>query len=124
MADSGAGRDPLPSEISRPVAPMPKKEQPPAPAPELRGVPLAALAACRSDREEDALKQRLIAAGAGPGQCESAAGRYHMIETKNLNAFLIYVERAPRRAALDRCGELQLALQCLQGRGAPGGGVR
>jgi hypothetical protein len=77
-------------------------------------VPLGSLAACRSDREEDALKQRVLAAAKKPGECASAAGRYRLVETKNLNAFLMWIERAPNRPEADRCTELAFALECLE----------
>jgi hypothetical protein len=48
-----------------------------------------------------------------PGECTSAAGRYRLVETKNLNAFLMWIERAPHRPEADRCTELRLALECL-----------
>ena len=63
----------------------------------------------------------------GARQCASAAGRYRFVETKNLNAFLMRIERAPTRRATDRCIELRLALECLRarrpgGQGGPGPG--
>jgi hypothetical protein len=85
--------------------------------PKLRGVPLGSLASCVSDREEDALKQQLVALVGGPAECVSAAGRYRFVETRNLNAFLLWVERAPQRAAADRCVELSFALECVRRRG-------
>lgn len=93
-----------------------------ASAPELRGVPLGALAACVSDQEEDRLKLRLMAAVTGQEDCVSRAGRYRFVETKNLNAFLMWVERARPRPDADRCVELQLAIECLgQASGVRGG---
>jgi hypothetical protein len=77
-------------------------------------VPLGSLAACVSDREEDALKTRVMAAAPGPSTCESRAGRFHLLESRNLNAFLLRIERAPGRRVADRCGELTLALACLE----------
>jgi hypothetical protein len=79
----------------------------------LRGVPLASLAACLSDREEDALKRRLLAAVTAQRDCVSAAGAYRFVETKNLNAFLMTIERAPGRPVADRCIELSYALECV-----------
>jgi hypothetical protein len=67
-----------------------------------------------TDREEDLLKQKLIAAEPTQQECVSAAGRYRFIETKNLNAFLMWIERAPGRAFADRCLELSLALECVE----------
>jgi hypothetical protein len=83
-------------------------------------VPLGSLAACVSDREEDALKQRVIAA-APAASCASRAGRYRFVETRNLNAFLMWVERAPGRTEADRCAELRHALECLAHPSAGGG---
>jgi hypothetical protein len=34
------------------------------------------------------------------------------VETKNLNAFLMTIERAPDRPVADRCAELTHALEC------------
>jgi hypothetical protein len=76
-------------------------------------VALASLDACRSDRDEDALKQRVVAAARDRDRCESAAGRFHFVETKNLNAFLMRIEHAPGRRLGDRCSELLHALDCL-----------
>jgi hypothetical protein len=81
----------------------------------LDGVPLSSLAACLTDAEEDALKLDVMAARGGRGECASAAGRYRFVETKNLNAFLMWIERNPSRRAADRCVELRLALECLAG---------
>lgn len=84
----------------------------------LKGVPLGSLATCISDRREDQLKQRVIAAVTAREECVSGAGRYRFLETRNLNAFLMYVERSGTRQVGDRCAELQLALDCLRGQGA------
>lgn len=81
--------------------------------PELRGVPLGSLAACVSDAEEDRWKRRVLAQVGSRNRCSSRAGQYRFVETKNLNAFLIWVERAPGRDEVDRCAELALALDCL-----------
>lgn len=103
-------------------APLPRSARAAAPAPSasvhreepaLRGVPLASLDACVSDRQEDALKQRVVAAAEERSRCESAAGRFHFVETKNVNAFLMWIERAPGRKMGDRCAELLHALDCL-----------
>jgi hypothetical protein len=81
----------------------------------LEGVALGSLASCVSDRDEDALKQRLLSVVGGRAECVSAAGRYRFVETRNLNAFLMWIERAPHRGEADRCVELALALECLKG---------
>ena len=88
---------------------------PSQPNAKLRGVPLGSLAACRNDRLEDDLKQKVLAAVRNREECASAAGRYRFVETKNLNAFLMWIERAPGRAEGDRCAELSYALSCLRG---------
>jgi hypothetical protein len=87
----------------------------PAPSRSFQGVPLGSLAACVSDREEDSLKLSVMAAAGTRGGCSSRAGSYRFVETKNLNAFLMWIERSPQRKAADRCIELRLALECLAG---------
>ena len=82
--------------------------------PGVAGVPLGDLAACLSDREEDRLKQAVVAAVTTQEECVSSKGTYRFIETKNLNAFLMWIDRAPGRAMLDRCVELGYALECLE----------
>ncbi len=79
----------------------------------LRGVPLGSLAACETDRREDSLKQKVIAAVTTQKECVSEAGIYRFLETRNLNAFLLSVERAESRSLGDRCTELSLVLECL-----------
>ncbi len=81
--------------------------------PDVRGVALGSLASCVSDREEDALKRAVLAAVDGRDTCQSRAGSWHFVETRNLNAFLMWIERAPHRGVANRCTELELALQCL-----------
>ena len=106
------GRQPLP-------APRIGREQlPQVDAAKLGGVPLSAFPACRTDQREDTLKLALIAAVGKKRECSSAAGTYRFVETKNLNAFLMWIERAPGRPAVDRCGELTHALNCLSRPGA------
>jgi hypothetical protein len=77
---------------------------------------LGSLEACLDDRQEVALKQRIVANAGHRDSCESRAGRYHFVETKNVNAFLMRIERASGRSVGDRCAELTRALDCL-GRG-------
>jgi len=81
------------------------------------GVPLGDLAACLSDREEDRLKQAVVAAVTTQEECTSSKGTYRFVETKNLNAFLMWIDRAPARPVSDRCVELGYALECLQSAG-------
>jgi Meckel syndrome type 1 protein len=100
------------------AAPLPATAARAEPEQKLRGVPLSALAACRTDQREDSLKLAVLAAVGKKRECSSAAGIYRFVETKNLNAFLMWIERAPGRAAVDRCGELSHALNCLEQPGA------
>jgi hypothetical protein len=103
-----------PAVVARAPAPTPSADR--AQRDRVAGVSLASLASCVSDREEDRLKRRVIAALVGRSQCESSAGRFRFVETKNLNAFLMWTERAASRRQADRCGELELALGCLRKR--------
>jgi len=119
------GREPTPPAAAAAAPVRSARPSTPAPAPRreepgLRGVALASLDACVSDRDEDALKQRVVAAAQDGGRCESAAGRFHFVETKNVNAFLMRIEHAPGRRLGDRCAELLHALDCLA-RGRRGG---
>ena len=79
----------------------------------IRGVSLASMASCRSDAREDLLKEKLLTSVQMQVECNSSAGTYHFLETKNLNAFLMWVDRNPEREVRNRCGELQFALDCL-----------
>ena len=102
---------------------------PPAPSPSarsakrdpgIRGVPLDSLAACVSDADEERWKRRVLAAVGSRESGTSAAGSSRFVETKNLNAFLMWIERAGNRPAGDRCEELGLALECLASDGGRG----
>jgi hypothetical protein len=110
-ATKGDARDYQRTGVTAPPTQAARSE----PNAKLRGVPLGSLAACRSDRLEDDLKQKVLAAVRNREECESAAGHYRFVETKNLNAFLMWIERAPGRAEGDRCAELSFALKCLSG---------
>jgi hypothetical protein len=109
--------EPPPAQAAQRVARAAAKQSAPAAPPQkaFQGVPLGSLAACVSDREEDSLKLEVMAAAGLRRECESRAGRYRFVETKNLNAFLMWIERNPSRRASDRCVELRLALECLAG---------
>lgn len=103
-----------PERTARPeLAKAPTRPAAAAPDERLAPVALGSLAACVSDRQEEALKLRLLSAVGSRKQCASAAGRWRFLQTKNLNSFLMLVERAPNRAAADRCTELGHALACL-----------
>jgi hypothetical protein len=113
-APAPAARKPSRGLPERPAAPAASASASShAPEPLLAGVPLGSLASCVSDREEDRLKREVIALVSGRGECTSEAGRYRFLEARNLNAFLMSIERAPSRRAVDRCVELSLALDCL-----------
>jgi hypothetical protein len=109
--------EPAPAPAAQRVARAAAKQSAPVAAPQkaFQGVPLGSLAACVSDREEDALKLEVMASAGPRRECASRAGRYRFVETKNLNAFLMWIERNPSRRAADRCVELKLALECLAG---------
>ena len=113
-----SGETPAPARERMASAPLPATAARAEPDQKLRGVPLSALAACRTDQREDTLKLQLLAAVGKLRECSSAAGVYRFVETKNLNAFLMLIERTPGRAAVDRCGELAYALKCLSQPGA------
>jgi hypothetical protein len=68
-----------------------------------------------TDREEDRLKQAVVAAVKTQKECVSRMGTYRFVETKNLNAFLMWIDQASGRAVGDRCAELRYALECLEG---------
>ncbi len=81
--------------------------------PGLSGVPLAELAVCLDDRDEDRLKQAVVAAVTTQKECVSRIGTYRFVETKNLNSFLMWIDRDSSGSAGDRCDELRHALECL-----------
>ena len=110
------GAEPTPSRVAA-RDPAPANGVSRSKEPRLRGVALGSLASCVSDRDEDALKQQLVALVGEPAECLSAAGRYRFVETRNLNAFLLWVERAPARPEADRCVELTHALDCVRKHG-------
>jgi hypothetical protein len=101
-----------PVRTARPE-PIALASAPSEPRNNLRGVPLSALLPCVSDARETELKQRAVAAARNRALCESPAGRFHFVETKNVNAFLMRIEQAAGRQSGDRCEELKLALDCL-----------
>jgi hypothetical protein len=112
-----------------PHAPVPARAGPARPAPgagrtDLAGVPLESLAACVSDRREEALKRQVLAAVTAQEECASEAGRYRFLETRNQNAFLIRIQRAAGTSPGDRCAELENALACLRGRAGGEGDAR
>lgn len=116
-ASAGLGAPQVVARAER-AAPPPGSESGGSPArPGLSGVPLGDLQACVTDREEDRLKGAVVAAAKTQGECVSSKGTYRFVETKNVNAFLMWIDRAPSRRVEDRCAELRYALECLQGGG-------
>ncbi len=109
-------QSPSPTAISGPARTSRQApDVPGASSMRVAGVPLAELEACLSDREEDRLKQAVVAAVTTQQECTSDRGTYRFVETKNLNAFLMWIDRAPDRSGTDRCTELGYALECLRG---------
>lgn len=109
-------QSPSPTAISGPARTSRQApDVPGASSMQVAGVPLAELEACLSDREEDRLKQAVVAAVTTQQECTSGRGTYRFVETKNLNAFLMWIDRAPNRSGTDRCTELGYALECLRG---------
>lgn len=78
------------------------------------GVPLEALAACRTDAEQDSLKQQVMSAVEMHEICRSEKGTYRFLQTRNLNSFLLWVKQSPDREARNWCRELEFALSCLE----------
>lgn len=105
----------MPTPASRPGRAAPDLPRGPTGDPiGVAGVPLGELASCLSDREEDRLKQAVVAAVTTQAECVSSKGTYRFVETKNLNAFLMWIDRDPARSVADRCVELGYALECLR----------
>ena len=64
------GAEPTPSRVDAPAHAAPERSSPARSAePRLAGVSLGSLASCVSDREEDALKQQLVALLGKPTEC-------------------------------------------------------
>jgi hypothetical protein len=121
MAAAHADPPPRALEVPQVVARAERAAPPPGSSaasanarPGLSGVPLGELQACVTDREEDRLKGAVVAAAKTQGECVSSKGTYRFVETKNVNAFLMWIDRAPSRRVEDRCAELRYALECLQ----------
>jgi hypothetical protein len=116
-------RTPVPARSNRsePIRQLARADSRRAePGDEISGVALGTLSACVSDREEDRLKLAVMASARNRPECTSRTGRYRFIETKNLNAFLMWIERAASSSPGDRCMELGLALECLRQPGHEG----
>ena len=61
--------------------------------------------------------EAVVAAVTTQKECLSEAGHYRFLQTRNLNSFLMWVDRAAARGEADRCVELRHALECLKRRG-------
>ena len=112
-APAPSTRGPAPRAARPELPPSPDRARQAEPGAEIPGISLGSLAPCVTDAREHALKQEVVAHVGNRPLCESPAGRFHFIETKNVNAFLMGIEVAPGRATTDRCGELAFALDCL-----------
>src|SRR5260221_443611 len=95
---------PKPKPVVKPAPPAPALPRPTAPGPAaraarpaalgqapvaerrpgLRGVALSELLPCVSDAREQSLMQKTVAAARNASLCESPAGRFHFVETKNV----------------------------------------
>jgi len=82
-------------------------------------VPLDALPDCRPAGRQDALKRRILRIAADRPQCAHAEGAYRFLETRNLNAFLMWSRSgnespSPTSEPRDACVVLERALRCLE----------
>ena len=85
-------------------------------------VPLDELPACSPPERQDELKKRILLATAAQRarECSHPDGQYRFLETRNLNAFLMWSRTHPESAsaqqpARDVCDVLMRALVCLEG---------
>jgi len=81
-------------------------------------VPLDDLPDCTPGGRQDALKQQILRAVSFQRECSHPEGRYRFVQTRNLNAFLMWSHpnpNAPTRRDRDRdaCDVLERALRCL-----------
>jgi hypothetical protein len=84
-------------------------------------VPLDALPACSPPEREDALKQRILTQTTQRQrrECSHSSGRYRFLETRNLNAFLMWsrpnsASSSSQYTTRDVCDVLERALSCLE----------
>ncbi|GEM_PF-2805178 len=83
-------------------------------------VPLDDLPDCQPAGRQDALKRRILRAAAERPTCHHAEGAYRFLETRNLNAFLMWSRSQPASSLAasgprDACAVLERALRCLEG---------
>ena len=81
-------------------------------------VPLDALPDCSPPGRQDALKRRILVAAESTPTCQNTAGSYRFLETRNLNAFLMWSRTNPdgqqtAGSPRDVCEVLSRALDCL-----------
>jgi len=81
-------------------------------------VPLDALPDCSPPGRQDALKRRILVAAEAKPTCQNTAGSYRFLETRNLNAFLMWSRTNPdgqqtAGSPRDVCDVLSRALDCL-----------
>jgi hypothetical protein len=84
-------------------------------------IPLDELPACSPPERQDQLKKRILLATAArrARECSHPDGQYRFVETRNLNAFLMWSRTNPESAsaqppARDVCDVLMRALVCLE----------
>lgn len=81
-------------------------------------VPLDELPDCSPPGRQDGLKRQILRAAEGVPECSGRSGRFRFLETRNLNAFLMW-SRSPSAAGTDgrparnACEVLERALLCL-----------
>jgi len=83
-----------------------------------REVPLDDLPDCTPRGRQDALKQQILRAAPFDRACSHPEGRYRFVQTRNLNAFLMWSRPNPetrlrREGDRDACDVLERALRCL-----------
>lgn len=81
-------------------------------------VPLDDLPDCTPSGRQDALKQQILRAVPFNRECSHPEGRYRFVQTRNLNAFLMWSRPNPdaplrRDGDRDACDVLERALRCL-----------
>lgn len=81
-------------------------------------VPLDDLPDCSPPGRQDRLKQQIMRAAESQQTCRHAAGAYRFVETRNLNAFLMWSRTHPdvdagSSGVRDACEVLSRALECL-----------
>jgi hypothetical protein len=94
-------------------------------------VPLDELPACSPPERQDQLKKRILLATTAQRarECSHQDGQYRFLETRNLNAFLMWSRTNPesafaQRPARDVCDVLERALVCLEGASTKDLGVK